>query len=731
MTCKGRCSKAITLVLLLILPVSAAHAQRGSGHLNGTVVDADTGAPVAFVQVLLEEAARSTVSDEHGTFALVDVPPGIYTLKAFRIGYAPLVQTVRIAPGTTNEVRLQARPTAMSVGDVVVVADGGERQLPDAAMQLEGRRLRRQTGGTVAETLKDEPGLAMRSMGPAPARPVLRGLGGERLMVLEDGQQTGDLSGTSADHALVVDPLSAERIELIRGPAALAFGSSVLGGVVNVVRGAIPTSRPRRSSGGMVLQAQSVNSGVAGGMNLLLPLPANVAVRVDATARQAADVQTPLGSLENTGVAVLRGGFGASVLRPWGTSGMAVSQYWSRYGIPGGFVGAHPHGVDIHMERQQMELQTELNALASWIPRLEARATHSRYQHREYESNGDLGVAYGLLTYTANVTAHTNRDAAAQRGAAGLSLEHRDYAAGGFARTPPSREWTLAGFVHQDAHFGPITVQGGIRYEHRLVQPTGDQPNRRFGGLAGAATVLWHPMQTLTLGLSGVRAIRMPGIEELYSDGPHLAAYSFEVGNPALQRETGYGLELLAQYQRGRTLASAAMFNSWISGYIFPRDTGEMNHRVFLPIYRYAGEQARMWGADGRFVLPLLPSVTLEATGSYVRGTMPRLNHPIPWMPPLHGTATARYQWRSLEVGATVRGAGRQGRVGPFETPTAGYVTADVHGQYHFSAGGMLHTLTLGVNNAVDTVYRDHLSRVKSVMPEPGRNLRLLYRAYW
>lgn len=728
------------LFVLVVLQTAPASAQSRQGTVIGTVVDAETGAPVEFAQILLEEANRSTVSDVDGGFTLRFLPAGLFTLKAYRIGYKPLIRNVDVPAGDTLSLTLQMSSTTLAAGEIVVegVREAAE-QLADAALELEGQRLRQRLGTTIAETLADEPGISMRSMGPAPARPVLRGLGGERLLVLEDGGRTGDLSATSTDHAVVIDPMTAERLEVVRGPAALVYGPNTLGGVINVVREYVPTSRPDALHFQLSAQAQSVNTGYAGGGSLLTPVGEPFALHVDGSFRQGRNVSTPEGKLLNTDLTTTNASIGGSFVQPWGYAGVAASYYATEYGIPGGFVGAHPNGVSIDVERRHLESRAEVITPLEWIPRLEARGTFSRYYHQEFESDGSLGVEFGLLSYHGSLIARTAQYGPFRKGAIGLWGEYRDYASGGFSSTPASTEWTLAGFAFQDVHLADFTIQGGLRYDFRTVQPSrettsdliGNIRERTFGGISASASALWHPARALSIGVTGMRSLRMPGIEELYSEGPHLAAYSFEVGNPMLDRETGYGGEVFARYQNGRANASAAAYINVIDHYIFPRDTGELNHRIHLPIFQYTGAQARMVGAEARASWQVLPRWAVEATGAYVHGTLTDLDQPIPWMPPLQGKVGVQYGRRAFNVGVDLRLAQAQERLGPFEESTDGYAVLDAFAQYHFTAGGLLHTLDLGVENLTDTAYRDHLSRVKSIMPEPGRNVKLLYKLFF
>lgn len=738
------CTLGVLLGLALVgFPARAQTA----GTVVGRAIDAETGAPVGFVQLLLEEAGRSTASDAAGAFILRNVPPGRSTLKTFRVGYERIVRTVEVPAGDTLRVTLRLSATAVSAGELVV--EGGRQetaQLADAALELEGRRLRRSLGTTIAETLDDEPGLAMRSMGPAPARPVLRGLGGERLLVLEDGARTGDLSSASTDHALVIEPLTAERVEVVRGPAALIYGPNVLGGVVNVTRGAVPSMRPSAPTVTATVQGQSVNRGASFGVGATLPA-GPLAVRVDGSARRASDVHTPVGRLENTALATYNGGMGASLVRPWGYAGAAGSYYRSSYGIPGGFVGAHPNGVDIEVERAHGEMRSEVVPGLAFAPRLALRVDATHYYHRELEKSGAVGAEYGLTSAHASAILYTQSRGLFRKGAVGVWGTARAFEAGGAVATPDATEGGVALFGYQDLHFGVVTLQGGLRFDLQHVVPEAERTSpligriraRTFSGLSGAVTALVHPADAVTAGVSLMRSVRMPGIEELYSEGPHLAAYSFEIGNPDLETEHGTGGEVFVRLQQARLATSVSLYVNRFAGYIFPRHTGRTDYRLYLPIYQTTGAEAQMVGGEATLGVPLTRRLALEATASYVRGTFTDTSVPMPFIPPFRGTVGATYRRGPWNVGATLRGAAAQERVYRFadtglgvpEETTDGYVALDAFAGFFLTRGAVLHTIDLVVENVTDAVYRDHLSRVRRVMPEPGRNLKLLYKVYF
>jgi len=706
--------------------------------IEGTIRSTNDNHPVEFALVFLEEIRRSATSDVQGVFRIANVPEGPHTVQISRIGFENLTRVIEVSGEDTLRITFFMDPEVIIHDEVIVQ---GDRSVGEAILtehELKGEQLREALGTTIAETLNDLPGLSMRSMGPAPARPVLRGLGGERLLVLENGSRTGDLSQTSSDHALVVDPLAAERMEIVRGPAALIYGSNTMAGAINVVKESVLSSVPDHIHANATLQAQSVSSGLASGFSMAAPVGSSFAIHASGTAREAHDVRTPDGRLGNTDLSSWTGEAGVSWIRPWGYVGFNGSLYDSDYGIPGGFVGAHPNGVSISVERKRAEYRAELLRPKPWIDRLEWVGTWTRYFHQEFESSGALGIEYGVLTWSTKVTAHTGQWGLFDKGAVGVWAEYRDYVAGGFSFTPATTERTIAAFTYQDFHIGSTILEAGLRFDSRVVTPSseftsdiGEVRQRTLGGLSASLSVLQDLGDGWSARAMAMRSLRLPGIEELLSEGPHLAAYSFEVGNPDLPEEIGTGAELTLLLNKERVSGTAAVFVNQFDGYIFPRNTGELNFRIYVPIYQYTGNDARLYGAEGSVNLDLGQRFELQSTASWVRGELTDSGTPIPWTPPLKGRVALVRNGDMVKWTASLRGASQQTRLGPFEEPTDGYVVPDLAAQMHFVRGGMLHTMTLAVDNLTNTTYRDHLSRVKSVMPEPGRNIRLLYRLHF
>lgn len=711
--------------------------QAATGTIEGLVIDQSTGDSLGWTQLRLVELKRREVAHSNGQFHFYGVPAGSHTFEANRLGYQPRRFEITVTAGDTLRLRLELRPTAIQGADVVVQGTAERRveAAPDAV--LSGKKLQQQLGQTISATLAREPGIAERSMGPAAARPVVRGLGGDRLRILEDGGSSGDMSATSGDHAVAIDPLTTERIEIIRGPAALLHSANSLGGVINLVRDRIASHMPDRIFGTASLQGESVNSGYAGGLSFALPA-GPIAIHFDGSVRRTDAISTPAGILPNTDASLWNGSIGASYILPWGYAGVSGGLYNSSYGIPGGFVGSHPNGVRIDIERQESEGIVTIFPDDREVRQIELRTRYTRYHHIESEAAGAVGTEYGLLTSTTTLAVHHGEMWGLTKGTLSLGGDVRDFASGGGSRTPNTTERSGSVSLFEEALLGPITLQGALRFDLHTLTPAKEETTRigvirerAFPGFSGSLSAGIPLSDGLLADLTVTRSFRPPTVEELFSGGPHLATYSEEIGNPDLQAETGVGAEVRMRYTGDDGYASISLFRNDISGYIFPRNTGEMSPRLFLPVYRHTGEHVVMQGGEISGEWEPVAGIVAGGSLSYVEGSRAENDQALPMIPPLSGRFNVRYTKGPLTIGLNLGATARQDRIGEFEEPTAGYLLAGAFAQYQLIVGTTLHTLILAGDNLLDTEYRNHLSRTKSFMPEAGRNIRVLYRVYF
>jgi iron complex outermembrane receptor protein len=720
--------------------------------LSGTVTDAETGEPVSFAYVHIEELNRTAVADTDGYYELKNVPAGNFTLTIHRIGYR--TQTKEIAIKEADEtVNIILSPTVLGSQSVEVVGQNDRNiegsNLEHASKKVFGSDLRQNLGNTLSQTLANLPGFDERKMGGAPGRPVIRGLGGERVLILQDGMRSGDVSSQSSDHAVTIDPISAQEVEIARGPQALAYGANAIGGVINVVRNQIATNTPSRTTGNFTLNGETVNRGVSGALDLTAPVN-DLAISLSLNGRSAQDISTPIGQTDNTYYRSTNNALGLSWVKDWGYIGGAFSSYFNHYGIPPDPQG-HPNGVDIEMEKFQYDLKSEIILNNDLFSVLEGSFSLKNYTHREIESSGALGTQFGLVTTNAEIKARHSEIGFIDKGSFGIWAEMEDYAIIG-ASTPDANSYKMAAYLVEETDFNKLHLEAGLRFDWVMNKPVEDDPNsvignirqRTFPALSSSFAAIYSLNSTLSVGTSFLHSFRAPSLEELYSEGPHLASYSYEIGNPELDPERGLAKEIFLRYQQAKANAEFTVFHNGFDNYLYARDTGQPNNsRPDLNNYQFVGEEAVLYGAElsGEFILR--SNFVLNASMSY---TLAERNvseseqqttgynsdtRPLPMIPPLKSKVSIKYSKDGIELGSRVRLAAEQDRTGEFETPTEGYTLLDLFAQYRLEGGKLLHTFSLNANNLLNQEYYDHLSRIKDLRPEPGINVSLLYRVYF
>jgi iron complex outermembrane receptor protein len=760
---RSRSSASLAVILSILAgPSDGVAAQSPTGQLAGTVTAADTGEPLPASHVEVVEAHRSALARSDGTFLLAELAPGQYSLVIQQLGYDRHVVEVEVRAGETTSVAAALHLRAIELTEIVVTG-ALTRRVGDDVMSpisvMSGAELDRRLAVTVAGTLEGQPGLAMTSLGPVTGRPVLRGLGGDRIVMLEDGMRPGDLSSTSSDHAVAIEASNASQIEVVRGPMSLLYGSSALGGVVNVISGAIPTSVTDGTHGSVTLGGSSGDRGLTGAADVSASL-GRLELRTEGSARRSENVDTPAGKIVNTGARTLGAVFGAAWVGPSAHTGVSYRFYDNDYGIPGGFVGGHADGVDIRMRRHSLRAETERHLPeASGFETIRAAGSCTRYHHAELEQSGAVGTEYSQQVAAVEALARHGEVGPLALGAIGTQVSYRDIRTGGSLRTPSTYDYSVAGFVVEEIGSGRLRLQVGARYDwaHYVPRDTTESifaggvripiRPRSFGSISGSAGILFRASESVRLGASVSRAHRTPDFNELYSNGPHLAANSYDVGDPSLGGETGLGADAFLRVTSSRMTGEIAFFSNWLTDYIFPSSRGrfETGAQGNRPRFQYTNEEAHFLGAEGELQVGLGGAWVLQTSASYVRARFTSDRAPIPVLvgadttfvaastsppliPPLNGRAGIRYETPRWFGGVAVKWAAPQERLGDFETRTSGYATGTLDAGARLLLGGRFHTLTLRVDNVMDAEYRDHLSRIKEILPQPGRSLVLMYR---
>ncbi|MBZ0179804.1 MAG: TonB-dependent receptor [Melioribacteraceae bacterium] len=713
----------------------------GQVNLTGKVIDAHSGESIPAAVLHVEKLNYYLTTDNDGNFKIEGLDSAKYTIHISHIAYASEHYQVDLTSGKAERVIFQLSPKAVEISQVVITGEHSHSKLEElsaSSNKLQGRRLEKNLGLTLASTLKNEAGLAMRSMGPAPARPVIRGLSGDRVMIAEDGSKSVDLSSTSPDHAVTIDPFNLESIEVIRGPKLLLNSSTTIGGMVNIVKHEIPVDPHDEVYLTLGGYGESSNKGYLGSVITEIPID-NFILKGELSRRKTNDLNTPIGSLENSYSENLNYGGGVSYIYKDGYSGIAFKKFELDYGIPGGFIGAHPNGVDIAINKHRINFSSKYNFGDTFIESIKLDISRDYYRHKEFEANGAIGSEFRITHYNGRATINHNELSVFDNGTFRFNGELRDFNIGGFVFTSPAKLYNFSFALFENISLERINIELGARVNFDKIEPErqnhqsdiGLIRTRNFETFSLSGSFLYSLSDIVYIGANISRSSRIPTIEELYSEGPHLAAYSYEVGNPNLNAETGIGTEFFIYHQFDKLNFNLNIFYNDLNNFIVPRKTGEINYQTFLPVYQTSGIGARFYGTDGRIEWKISQVYSLTLSASYTIGKFKEVGNNLPQIPPLKGFAGIQYTRDNFIFSINTEMAAAQNNVDQFEEPTVGYIILNASAQYSINTRLAVHNFTFNIDNLLNKEYRNHLSRVKSVLPEAGRNFRLTYKLYF
>jgi iron complex outermembrane receptor protein len=626
---------------------------------------------------------------------------------------------------------------------------------------------------SIGETLVRTPGVSASSFGPSASRPVLRGLGGERVRVLSDSLGSIDVSNTSADHASAINPLLAERIEVLRGPQSLQFGSAAIGGVVNVLTRRIPTVVPEK---GFHLDAMATYGSAAKERSLgasgEVALADRLVFHLDGSYTKSDDMRiggyalTPelraqalqsaessdsetdpdfaanaaiRGKLPNTAARTWNVGTGLAFIDAGGNIGVAYSRLDNLYGLPVRYATLPGQGQEqprIHLKQDRFDLRAELTPDEGLFEKLALRAGFADYRHFELEPSGEIGTSFSNQGVEARFEA-TQRASSGWSGASGLQLTSREFAVSGEeAFLPRNSSRQLGLFTVQQLERGPLKISGGLRYE-RSVQdskPFADEPqyfagSRSFDSLSGALGAVYTVAPGWKLGVNVERTERAPSAEELFANGPHAGTAAFEIGDPLLGKERATSIEgVVRGFVHGLTLELSA-YHSWYKGFIYETRTGDIEDG--LPVFRIDQGDARFWGFEAHAEVRLAHvgawDLKAEGIADYVHATIESAG-PAPRIPPLRVLGALELHSPRHGLRAEVERATSQDRIAAQETVTPGYTMVNLEASWRPWGDERPLTLLVSANNLFDVDARRHASVLKDYAPLAGRDIRVTAR---
>lgn len=701
-----------------------------------------------------------------------------FTATLLATGLLPAAAQARPAPAEAAEAA-GSDPHRHTPAEIVVsgVLPRSRQDALSGVAVLQGAALDQAIRPSIGDTLAKTPGVSATSFGPTASRPVLRGLQGERVRVLSDGIGSIDVSNTSVDHAAVVNPLLAERIEVLRGPQSLLYGASAIGGVVNVIDRRIPTTVPTEeihlgatgtyasaahqrtlagtvevplgvdaAGGGFVLHADGSydeSDDLKIGGYALTP-----ALRAEALATAA---EIPGSDIDYAGNAAVRGtlpnssartwtvGAGASYINDLGNIGVAYSHTDSLYGVPIRFAtqpGQEQESPRLKLRQDRIDLRAVVNARGGLIDKISFRFGYADYVHAELDPAGTVGTTF-LNQGLEGRLELTQARRGAWHGATGIQYFNRDFnVSGDEAFLPRNGTRQLGVFTLQQLDLGPVMVEAGARYDHStlIAQPAASQPQffagrRSFDTLSvsGGASYAVAPGWKAALNLS--RTERAPAAEELFANGPHAGTAAFEVGDPALAIERATSVEAILRGGGAGYTFEVSAYHTWFHNFVHDDRTGAVVDG--LPVYQTRQADARWYGFEAQANVTLARfgdwKLAADALGDWVHATITGVG-PAPRIPPLRVLGGIGLTSPGWDLRAEVERVTAQNRVALNETPTPGYTMVNAELGWRPWGEHRPVTFSLQANNLFNVNARRHASVLKDYAPLAGRDIRLTAR---
>lgn len=720
------------VILFAAFSITAQAQQSGTGTLSGTVTLGDTGNAVHGATVTILQLRQSVVTDENGKYEFQSIPFGKYDVAAHLSGVPDRVQSVEVRTNT-NTLDLTLQLT--TVREQVTVTATGAEQLVSSSIQsvdvIGSTDLAKKNPVSLGEALDHEAGIAKRSFGPGTARPVIRGFDGDRVLVLQDGNRIGSLGFESGDHAEPIDLLTIERVEVVKGPATLLYGSNAIGGVVNVIEG---HDEARKGAIGYLSGIGSSNNNQAGGSGGIQYGTDRWLFWGNGGGQRTGDYKTPLGVVPNSFSRNLGASAGLGYYRPKGFFSIGYNFSKLRYGIPFDPNEVDPEVVFLNPVRHSFKLNGGFREGGSFLESGNFSVQYNHYTHAEIDADtGEVGTAFKNNTFLFNGMLDQKRKGKLS-GRFGFWGLRRDFAAtGDEALAPPTTQNAFAVFALETIDFEHASLQFGGRLENNRYAPEatpsrGVLPERNFTGFSGAIGLRVPTWTGGAFVANFTHSYRAPALEELYNEGPHPGNLAFEVGDPALTRELSNGLDFGVRHSSKRARFEANGFYYRIKDFVFLAPTGATDPDSGLIIANYDQGNSRFVGTEVKFDAQLHPKVWLNLGTDYVNAELTSTSTALPRIPPWRGRAGLElYLVKGLILNPEVVLSDRQDRLFNTETPTAGYAVFNLAGSYLIARQHTAHIITFNAFNLGDRLYRNHLSFIKEFAPEMGRGIRFTY----
>ncbi len=634
-------------------------------------------------------------------------------------------------------------PKASDNREIVVTGSPLGSETPTIVATVDRDKILQNGGGNIADALADVPGIAGTGFASGASRPIIRGMDANRVRMLEDGSSASDVSDIGPDHGVPIDPLSAQRIEIVRGAATLRYGSQAIGGVVNVINNRVPNDLPTRPISGEWTGSYATNADTWQTSGLVDARTGDLALHADAFYRHSGDYETPLGTQEN------------SFLRGWGGSlggsyffgpdegshvGLSVIHYEAQYGIP-----ADTAWIDM---RQTKVLGRSLFTLGDGTLRsLAIDTSYGNYSHDEKNPDGSINTTFKNKELDSRAELLFGPIGVFDKSALGVEVQHRDFSAIGedSAYLAPATSQSEAAYLFTEAPIGSaLHLQASGRIEHVHIEGTPASnlfTKLDFTPVSGALGALLDVGPAVKLGVTFSSTGRAPAITELFARGGHDGPQTFETGDPALRIERANSLEGTIRVHSGPFQFEGSVYTTWFHNYIFGELTGRTcdddgncvaGEGNELKELNYGQQGAHFSGLEAQAHYQLVSTATggLQARvlGDYTRAKLDDGSN-VPRIAPYRLGGGLDWKSRAFDAGVLFQHYGRQDKVGLFDTPTDGYNALSAQLAFRpFKDHQGLEFAIVG-QNLTNDVQRNASAFNKADVVMPGRTVRFVLRA--
>jgi len=673
-----------------------------------------------------------------------------------------------LSTGAIGADVLAADNDIYKLDDVVITSTGLKQSTSKSARPvtvLSGDGLRAKVGQTIGDTIKNEPGITSQSFGPGVGTPVIRGQSGPRVRVMQNSLGNNDVSTLSPDHANGVNPIIAERIEVLRGPSTLLYGNGAIGGVVNVIDNRMPEQVPGKLLGGAVEQrydsASTMTSSALkldGGKDMFAyhldgfyndqgnthiggqQIDESAARATDPTLEGTPVLENPDGVINNSNARSRGGSAGASVIGNVGLVGAAINSLENNYGIPPNGTGSPP--VRIQMNQTKYDFKGQLNKPFVLTEAVRMKFGYTDYKHVELD-DGAPATTFLNKSYESRLELE-HQPIGIVKGTLGFQSVNSQFSALGEEALVPESDIDSYGlFVVESFAIGDVTYELGVRGEWQGIAPKETYSSVSYIPISGSVSALWDITKQHQLSLAVTQSQRAPQIQELFSNGVHEATMSYELGDPNLQKEISYNLDLGYRFNADWMVAEINLFHNWVNDYIFQRQ----DFRVFnedlddfeaicsgppgacLPVLQSAQANAIFRGFEAQTAFPLMQNrygaLDLTLFGDYTRGTFGQ-GGDVPRMPPLRYGLQLSYEKGDWSTEARLARGEPQNHAGENQSNTPGYLLLNLGAQYSLASFHDSEVLLFARGkNMLNENIRNSTSYLRNFAPEPGRSAEI------